>query len=219
MPSLTYKALQDAVLGRRFPASTQRENSKRWLDTAYADVWNALRGESRYWTFEIVFRSTLPVTAGDSTPTLPSDYGDTIALFDESGSELERISPEDFERRFASTTANEAPYAYTVVDRVLHLGPTPSGSVNYTHTYRRRLSHKANGVTVTAGFMDSDTDAPLWDDHHSVLIPRAMAVGLLELNDPTWEQMQAEFERQLSRMREDYEQVRPQRQWARRRWY
>ncbi|MBA2370737.1 MAG: hypothetical protein H0V71_03720, partial [Chloroflexi bacterium] len=39
--ALTYLQLQDAVLGRRFPAASQRANSKRWLATAYQDVWSA----------------------------------------------------------------------------------------------------------------------------------------------------------------------------------
>lgn len=218
MATLTYKALQDAVLGRRFPAASQRENAKRWIDTAYADVWNALRGEGRYWTFELVFRSTLTVTSGDSTPAMPADYGDTVNLLDDEGNELARLSPEDFDREFHDLTETGTPYAFTVVDRQIHLGPTPDASVSFTHTYRRRLSHKADGSTVTAGPMNSDNDTPLWDDHHSVLIPRATALGLQEINDPTWQPLQEEYERQLSRMKEDYEQVRPRRQWAAASW-
>jgi len=78
----------------------------------------------------------------------------------------------------------------------------------------RRLSHKESDDSVAGGFFDEDTDYPLWDDHHSVLIPRAMAIGLQEINDPTWDQMQEEYERQLSRMKEDYTTLRPQKQWG-----
>jgi len=89
----------------------------------------------------------------------------------------------------------------------------------------RELTHHGHEVLVETnagagcGFMDEDSDYPLWDDHHSVLIPRATAVGLIEVNDPTWEQAQEEYERQLMRMREDYEYERPQQQWAKSCWY
>lgn len=213
--ALTFLNLQDAVLGRRFPAASQRTNAKRWLATAYTDVWNALRPENRLWSFELVFRSSLAVTAGDPTPTMPPDYADTFTLYDQDGEPLTRLSPEEFEFEFADAADNAAPYAFTVVNRQIHLGPTPDGAATFTHTYRRRLAHReSDEVTVSAGFMDEDSDYPLWDDHHGVLIPRAVAIGLMELNDPTWEQMQAEFERQLSRMRDDYEHTQPQAQWA-----
>lgn len=211
--ALNYLALQDAVLGRRFPPATQRPNAKRWLASAYADVWAAAD-----WTFKRVSRASLATTPGDSTPTMPSDFGDAIQLLDDVGNEIPRLSQEEFEERFASALIQNQsgpPEAYMVVNRQIEIAPLPTGAT-LKLSYWRSLSHKeSDGTTVTAGFMDEDDDYPLWDDHHAILIPRATAIGLMELNDPTGEPQMAEFERQLSRMKLDYEQVRPAQQWGR----
>src|SRR3990172_10423488 len=90
--ALTYLNLQDAVLGRRFPIASQRPNAKRWLATAYADVWTAVD-----WTFRRVSLSTLNLSAGDSTPPIPADYGDTIELYDQQGYRLQRLAQDKFE--------------------------------------------------------------------------------------------------------------------------
>ena len=215
--ALNYLALQDAVLGRRFPAASQRPNAKRWLATAYQDVWSALESP-RMWTFSRV--SLAALTVSSATPTMPSDFGEVIDLYDENGIPLTRLSQEEFEPVAVSQVAQGPPYVYMSLNRQVTLAPTPSGSLAYKISYRRRLSHKeSDGSTVTGGFMDEEDDYPLWDDHHSVLIPRATAVGLIEVNDPTWEQAQEEYERQLMRMREDYEYERPQQQWAKSCWY
>ena len=210
--AINYLALQDAVLGRRFPAASQRPNAKRWLATAYQDVWSAAD-----WTFRRVSRASLAVSAGDTTPAMPPDFGTAIDLYDEFGNKLEYLAQERFERYFADSLVQSAqgqPLAFTVVNRQIELSLQP-GTATFRLSYFRRLSHKeSDGTTVTGGFMDEDSDYPLWDDHHSVLVPRATAIGLIEVNDPTWEQAQMEYERQLDRMREDYEQRRPAYQWG-----
>ena len=205
--SISRGALVTAILGRRFPAASQTTNALRWLLTAYTDVWHAAD-----WTFSRVSLSDLAVTAGDETPEMPDDYKETIALFDQYGDELTRMSQEQFEHAFASDFAlgtTGAPWAFMCVNKQLKLGPKPNATATFTHSYRRCLSHlESDQFTVTAGFMDEDTDYPLWTDHHGLLIPRAVAVGLQELNDPTWEQPQAEYERQLDRMQADHAQLR-----------
>jgi hypothetical protein len=210
--ALNYLALQDAVLGRRFPASSQRTNAKRWIATAYQDVWSA-----DDWTFKRVSRASLTMTAGDTTPTMPADFGSAIELFDDSGNKLEYLSQERFERYYAADLVGSTagiPSAYTVVNRQIEVSSAP-GTATYKLSYYRRLSHKeSDGTTVTAGFMNEDDDFPLWDDHHAVLIPRATAIGLIEVNDPTWQQAQEEYERQLQRMSADYEQPQPSYQWG-----
>ena len=205
--AINFLALQDAVLGHRFPAASQRPAAKRWLATAYADVWNAAD-----WTFKRVSLSTLAVTSGVEKPTMPTDFGETIALFDQFGDELERMSQQRFETTFAADYASGslgAPWAFTVVDGRIMLGPKPKVSASFRHSYMRRICHLASDQsTVQAGFMDVDSDYPLWSDHHSVLIPRAQSIGLQELNDPTWQGPQQEYERQLARMEEDHTQLR-----------
>ena len=210
--ALTFLQLQDAVLGRRFPAASQRDNAKRWIATAYQDVWSAAD-----WTFKRVSRFSLAMTSGDSTPAMPSDFGEALDLYDDSGVPMMRYSQEEFEYRYGDillTSQTGLPEAYVVVNRQIEVAPFPT-TTTFRLSYLRRLSHKElDETTVTGGFFDEDSDYPLWDDHHSLLIPRATAIGLQEVNDPTWDQAQEEYERQLSRMREDYVQVRPAHQWG-----
>jgi hypothetical protein len=209
--ALTYVQLQDAVLGRRFPAASQRSNAKRWLATAYADVWSAAE-----WTFKRVSRAPLTMVDGDSTPVMPADFGEALDLFDETGYPLLRLSQEDFERAYGDVLMQSQTgtvEAYTVVNRQIEVAPAPTGG-SFFLSYTRRLAHRNADGTIAAGFMDADTDYPFWDDHHSLLIPRAYAIGLMELNDPTWSGPQEDYERQLARMERDYEHQRPQRQWG-----
>lgn len=210
--ALNFAALYNAVLGRRFPAASQTTNAKRWLATAYEDVWAA-----EDWTFKRVSRASLAVVGGNNTPTMPTDFRDAIDLFDQYGNRLLWLSEEQFERAYADSLVigtTGGPAAYTVVDRQIQLGPIPDVSATYKLSYSRRLACRDVALAVKAGMMSVDTDYPLWSDHHSVLIPRAQAIGLLELNDPTWQQSQDEFERQLARMKDDYAQTKPQTQWA-----
>ncbi len=200
--ALNLAALRTAVLGRRFPAASQASNATRWLSTAYTDVWNAAD-----WTFKRVSLSSLAVVSGAEKPTMPVDYADTLALFDQYGDELERMPQERFEQKFAADFANGnvgQPWAFTVIDRRVILGPRPALTGTFKHSYRRRLSHKLfDQETVDVGFMNDDTDYPLWPDHHGVLVARAQSIGLQEINDPTWQGPQQEYERQLARMEED----------------
>lgn len=210
--ALTYVQLQDAVLGRRFPVASNRDNAKRWLATAYADVWSAAD-----WTFKRVSRAPLAMTSADSTPAMPVDFGQVIELYDDSGAPLLHLDQDEFEYAYADvllTSQTGLPEAFMVVDRQIHVAPLPSNTT-FRLSYKRRISHmESDGTTVSGGFMDEDSDYPLWDDYHSILIPRAYAIGLQELNDPTWDAPQEEYERQLSRMERDYVVERPQKQWG-----
>jgi hypothetical protein len=57
---------------------------------------------------------------------------------------------------------------------------------------------------VVGGYFTAGTDYPLWDDHHSILIPRAQVLGLKSLNDPTWPPLQDEYDQQIELMKLDY---------------
>lgn len=218
MAALNRGALVTAILGRRFPSS-QTGNARRWLDTAYADVWAAGKTLEEGWPFEYVSRASLTIAAGNGTPTMPAAFSDVRGLWDAQGNELEQLNPQDFEDLFAQTLAvatTGTPTSFAVINRQITLAPVPSGGATFKLSYRRRLAHReVDLTTVTAGPMDEDDDYPLWDDHHALLIPRAQAIGLLELNDPTWQQQQAEYERQLDRMIDDYRPVPVAEQWGR----
>lgn len=213
--ALTYLNLQDAVLGRRFPASTQRSNAKRCLAVAYQDVWSA-----EDWTFKRVSRSSfaIPGTGTGTKPQMPADFGHAIALFDDQGHEIEPASEDSLERFYSASALTGRPDVFTVVNRQIILSSDP-GTVTYQLSYQRRLSSRTAALAVQAGMMNVDGDYPLWDDHHGVLIPRAQAILYLELWDPSFADVQAEYERQLARMKDDYAQERPLRQWARQAWY
>jgi hypothetical protein len=209
--SLTYQALQNAVLGRRFPAATQTDNAKRWLSTAYTDVWTAVD-----WTFKRVSRQALTMTNADSTPTMPADFGQVLDLYDDSGVPLVHLGQDEFEGTYGDVLINSQtglPEAYMVVNRQIHVAPLPTGTTFYL-SYVRRLSHRQANGDVAAGFMIEPDDYPLWDDHHALLIPRAVSIGLQEINDPTWSGPQEEYERQLARMERDYVVEYPARQWG-----
>lgn len=207
MPALTYANIYQAVLGGRFPQASQLTNSKRWVDTAYQDVWGAAD-----WTFKRVPLANLTVSS--ATPTMPTDFADVINLYDPQGYVLTRLSQEEFEDYYTPNASSVIwpADAYAVVNRQIYLNAATSGT--YKLSYKRRMAHKDNGGSVVAGPMSADTDKPLWDDHHAILIPRAQVIGLLELNDPSWEPLQQEYEKQLSRMKVDYEQVNPKKQWG-----
>lgn len=202
--ALNLAALRTAVLGRRFPAASQTTNATRWLATAYADVWAAGN-----WTFKRVSRESLAIVAGDETPDMPAAFGDATKLFDNQGSEIPRMHQDEFEACYAAELVQGirgVPEAFTVVNRQIILAPIPQATTTFKLSYERRMAHKqADETTVVAGFMDADTDYPLWDDHHALLIPRAQAIGLQEVSDPTWQLAQADYERQLDRMVTDYD--------------
>lgn len=148
-----------------------------WLKAAYTWVWNAAE-----WSFKQVDMTSLAVTAGDSTPTMPSDFGTVRRIFDNQGSELRELDPDAFEREFqAGIISGERgnPWAFKVVNRQYTLGPTPSASATFQHSYERRICHlETDGSTITAGFMDEDDDLPLWPvDHHMILVYHAAMVG------------------------------------------
>lgn len=200
--ALTRADLVTAILGRRFPSSTQTTNARRWLNSAYLQVWSA-----HPWTFETVSLANLAVTVNNRTPTVPTDFADVLDLYDDAGWPLVRMNERDYERAYASgivAAAAGQPAAFTVIDRQILLGPIPQASATYKLSYRRRLSHRDTALAVVAGAMSVDTDYPLWSDHHAVLIPRAAAIGLAEINDPTWQLQQQEYERQLQLMVLDY---------------
>ena len=202
--ALTLAQLRTAVLGRRFPAASQTTNATRWLATAYQDVWSA----STAWSFKRVSLENLAVVAGDYTPAMPAAFGDAIKLFDARGNEIPRLAQEEWEACYTAEiiqATRGVPEAYCVVNREIQLAPIPQSTTTFKLSYLRRLAHKqADGTTVAAGFMDAEDDYPLWSDHHAILIPRAQAIGLQEMSDPTWQLAQAEYERELDRMIDDY---------------
>jgi hypothetical protein len=213
----TYVDLQDAVLDKRFPSS-RRASVTQWLAVAYQDVWDAGN-----WSFKQVSREAWYTTAdgtssglASATPTMPATLGRVTRIFDDLGDELDEYDEDSFEGRFSALDVQGTtgrPYAFTVIDRQIHLAPKPDAAYLFNVSYRRRMAHRNVGGVAVAGFMTQSDDSPLWSDHQWILVPRAQAIGLKMLNDPTWPPLQDEYDRLLTSMKRDYEQRAFPRQW------
>jgi hypothetical protein len=205
--TLTYSDLLDAIRERRFPSSSP---AAQWLAAAYADVWNA-----HNWTFKEVSRAAFYTTADGTstgaaspTPLMPAAFGRARALYDDQGCALVELDQGEFERRYTPyltpSVVTGRPEAFMVVNRQITLAPTPDSKYAFTLSYRRRLATRTAGGAVQAGFFQNNTDLPLWDDHHYLLVLRAKLIGLRDRSDPTASDLQGEYGQLLEAMREDY---------------
>lgn len=192
---MNFRQMQDEVIAFRFHES-QRAYVIRWINQVYQQVWVAAD-----WHFKYIYSNNLNVVAGSSTPVLPGDFGNVISVFDDQGFQLTYLTPQEFSSLWRGNTGTGKADTYTVVGGTLHLGITPSTSLTYTMDYMRRVSHLDDGVTAAAGFMDSDNDTPLWDsEHHYMLVPGAMALGMKESNDFTFGPLEEEYKMGLAAM-------------------
>ena len=179
-------AIQAAIARNRFTASTDNSaNTLEWISAAEVAIWNAAD-----WEFKRVPLTNLTVVAGVATE--PADFGKAIELYDPQGTPIAGLPPDKFEELY--TAPVPAPVgnaeAYTVIDRQIIVGPTNSGT--YRLSYRRRVSHRADGAAVTAGVMNSDLDTPVWDaEHHYILVPWAIRLGETMQHDPGAGQLDA----------------------------
>jgi len=201
--TLNYAAQKAAVYENRFP-STSPVN--QWLAAAYTDIWNAAP-----WPFAEVGREnwylTADGTAGGTptvTPKMPTTYGEVRAVYDDQGSELDWLTPYQFDSRYAADTSTGRPAAFKVVNRQITLWPTPTSGYLFTLSYRRRLYTRTSVGAVQAGFYQDDADLPAWDDHHYILVMRAKIIGLHDRSDPTASDLEGEYQRLLAAMIGDY---------------
>jgi hypothetical protein len=195
---MTYDDIQDEVINARFK-ETQRTSVRHWINQRYAWIWAA--GD---WHFKKVFNEALEVSAADTTPTMPGGYNRTLRLYDDLGTALMYLSPEEFSTSFSDLTTTGRPSFYTVVNRELQLAPIPDTSYTFKHSYERTVCHLADGSTVTTGLMNSDNDTPVWpSEHHFILVIGAIATGLKIENDPTYLALEEEFNAAYMAMKDD----------------
>ena len=201
---MTYQELQDAVIFNRFKEPMRTPHVKRWITSEYAYIWGVAD-----WIFKRVSAfetgAELTITAGDNTPTMPAAFAEAIGLLNHNGDPLTQLDPRTFEASYRDPGASRGePEAFTVVNRIIYLGPTPSTARTFYLPHKRTLCHKADGTTVTAGKMDSNADTPLWgEEHHEVLIAGARARGKKREQDPTWQADEDERDALLSVMMGD----------------
>ena len=202
--TLTFADQKAAVAGDRIPTT---QPISQWLAAAYTDIWNAGK-----WTFKKVSRENFYTTAdgtstgaASATPDMPAAFGEMIALLDDQGFELTWLTETEFESQYTEANATTGrPSVFTVVNRQIQLWPTPDAAYLFKVSYKRRLATRNSSGVVQAGFYQADTDFPLWDDHHYILVLRAKLLGLKSLADPTADMLEGEFGRLLDAMTEDY---------------
>ena len=205
---MTYGDIKTAVEGDTIPAT---QPVAQWVAAAYTSIWSAAP-----WTFKRVsgvpFYATADGTAtgaASATPTMPADIADTLVLTDQNGDELSQLGQQDFERSFNSDVSTGGPTHFTVVDRQIRLWPVPDSAYQFTLSYKRRLATRDSSGNIQAGFFKADTDFPLWDDHHYLIVVRAKLLGLKSLTDPTASALEDEYMDLLAAMREEYTQAVP----------
>ena len=195
---MTFDDIVDEVILLRFKDGL-RTQVQRWVNERYSWVWSASE-----WPFKYAAPTNLTVTSADNTPTLPSDFGRVMALYNDSGARLTYRTPPEFWELYTPVATSAPPIDYTVQDGVLYLGPTPGASATYQIAYERTLSHKNVSGTVVAGLMSADSDTPIWDSrHHYILVMGALSTGMKAMNDPTWQSLETEFSNLFTVMQND----------------
>lgn len=169
----------------------------RWLNQRYAWIW-----AQQDWPWKRVYGS-LTITSGDETPTMPTDYGGRIlTIWNTKGFELLYLEPQEWILGYSNTLTGK-PEAWTIIDGVLYLGPTPNANETYPYLYEMHPKVKDSGGTVQDRIFASatSTDEPIWEEYyHHMLIPGALASGLKQANDPTWPDLEQQFMQEYSAM-------------------
>lgn len=194
-------AIRTRIQGTRFDAS-QASEINEWIDQAYEWVW-----EQAEWRFKYVEPQAFAVTKGQqSYNPYPTFRREVIDVFDDTYSPLERRGPQEMQQRFFADhklSRYGPPQFYSVDNGQIYLFPTPEkDSINWWVSYERRLCHyQADGVTITAGPMDEDTDLPFWPlEYHRILVPEASMIGLGAEEDPSGQGFRAERDELLAAM-------------------
>lgn len=196
---MTFLEIQNEILTARFREG-QRTECKRWINSAYSKLWAFAD-----WPFKKAKSSvtaTASTTTLSGTPISSSLWSRVISISRDDGYLLTYKTPTEFDFHFPDSTDEGTPWAYTLVDRDIILGPTPdTTSTSYSMRYELRLVHEHNGSTQTAGIMADDADVPSFDsEFHWVLIHGGLSIGLKMENDSTWQIAQDEFAEGLALM-------------------
>lgn len=203
---MTRDDIKNEIINLRFNSSTVKAAQvEKWISQAEIWVWNQAN-----WPFKRAPATAVTVTNG--VATAPSDMDAALELYAPTGNggyQLIYLPPDDFEKNFLAPSPVPAGTAdfYTVrtsangVKQIL-AGPSQSGS--FQIAYKRKYCHLADGATLTAGVMNSANDTPIWDsEHHYVLVPTAMLLGMKLENDPTAEELRPQRDEMILSMRED----------------
>jgi hypothetical protein len=196
---VTYKELQDEVIDFRFNEG-RRDIIKRLIDRRYAMVWAAAE-----WPFKKMPRTALTVGASLTGLTMPADFGRALHLETSAGEPLKYYPPVEFQDNWDALDSSAGTATdYTVINGTIYVRPYQGAGASFSLAYERRVSHLADGVTATAGLMNSDNDTPIWPvEHHYLLVFGAMADGLKLENDNTWEALEDAYDQSIQTMMQD----------------
>ena len=185
---MDFLELQDSVLEERF-GEHRRADVKRWINYRYGRLWS-----TEDWAFKRAIGSvTLP--NGQNTVAL-TGFQRILGLWDASvvpyTSVMDAIRPEDFYARAGEFRT--IPLGFTLIGNTLHFDRQASG--NRTFTIVGELAFEE---------LVADGDVPLIPvEFHQTIVSGASAQGLREENDPTWKDLEADFQAGVDDMKKGY---------------
>lgn len=169
---MNFRDMQDAVITARF-RDGQRAEVKRWINLRYIRCWGYAD-----WPFKIAPAESLAVTAGANTPVIPETFSRVISLWDDQGSKLTELTPDEWDRIYLVNTSSSRPGDFKVQDRRIYLGPTPDQSYTFKLSYMRGICKIVKGKALS-GFNTDDVLSPtLYRDEDEERFPAETPSGL-----------------------------------------
>jgi hypothetical protein len=199
---MTRDEIKTELNNLRFTASTVKDAQiLKWISQAEIWVWNQAD-----WRFKEIGAQNLTTTisSGIASAAFPTGMSKIRNLRRSSdGAEMIYVSPDVWDRNFRSVPASLGSGSYyTVRNRTIFVGPGEATTFN--GDFVRKYHHLADGATPTAGVMNSANDTPIWDsEHHYVLVPTAIIIGMGLESDPTKEALRIERDEMLFAMKEE----------------
>lgn len=190
MASLTFKAIQDAVLADAFDES-KRADCKNWINFRHAWLWDLCEWTFKFATATVTFASNSQQASG-----LPADFGIALVLYDSTGAPVTPVR--DFRKFFDHFNANlqagaGSPEAFTVLDGQIFIGPNGDGSTGLL-VYERTRPTLVN---------DSDSTG-LPDGYDLALVHGGKAEGFKLANVPLWQGFDDDFTAAANALQRNY---------------
>lgn len=187
--SMTFAQIVSEVQALRFNAQ-QTSSIQRWVNDRYAALWAADE-----WIFKYG-KANVTATAGSNLISdLPSDFGVSLGLWRADGYPLRWVPPRDFESLYQGSTDTAGPQFFTVINQAVIVGPTSNEtSSNYLLLYEKRMTP-----------LVADGDIPaIPPQHHYLLVVGALAMGLMLLNDFTFQFVEGQWQQGIEEMRREW---------------
>ena len=186
---MTFSDICSEVQSLRFN-SQQSASIQHWVNDRYAALWNADE-----WIFKYAKANVTATTGSNLISDLPSDFGIAVGLWRADGLPLRWVPPRDFENLYQGSTDTAAPQFFTVIDQSIIVGPTSNEtSSTYLLLYEKRMTP-----------MVADTDVPaIPSQHHYLLVVGALYLGLMLMNDFTFQFVEGQWNQGIAEMRQEW---------------